>query len=199
VLSLQLFPHKIMPIGVLRSFDYHTARDIAINTLRFFNSAFYAIPSTAHLDWILECLGYVFALHLNDIEHINAAKDIYLNWIIGRAPKVIDTQKYFHILLCHISLVFEDKRYDKGTMLQKQADLCRSVLEYLLELPRLCADRLTQDNWESLIKVVVAIAADLIDVGTHSLYRTLLTHCLDQPRCGQHRKRNTRNTLSHAP
>ncbi len=81
ILALNLFVDT--PTSVLKAFDAHTARDIALATNRLVTmhtNINAAIPSTRHMDWVIECTGYVFALTVSDFDAIVAARDLYFNW-----------------------------------------------------------------------------------------------------------------------
>jgi hypothetical protein len=96
-LRCSLFPNKFLGVGVLRSFDPHVAREIAVTTVKYLAHAdnYNYIATQAHvtiyytnirshthtqLDWIFECTAYAFTLQQTDFEVINTAKHIYIEW-----------------------------------------------------------------------------------------------------------------------
>jgi hypothetical protein len=86
-------------------------------------------------------------------------------------------QKMFDVILCHISQIFED-RYEKGEYLRRQVEIAKSVLDFFIEIPkqayfeissysyfsdRRLTEKMNKDNWEALLKVMLAIAVELLE------------------------------------
>lgn len=131
---------------------------LVVNSIKRNKSSF---PTSSHLQWAMECVGFAFSLPIEHHQTIFAAIDIYKNWLQltdDDFPDCLSAHESFYQqeIISHFSLLFTER----GGDLHKHAELCKEVLLIFQLLSRL--KTLTSSTWEHFLSIFLQICMEIM-------------------------------------
>ena len=120
------------------------------------------LSSRSHIIWVLETCGQGFRLPIEEADIIQNVIELYRQWILDPkkrpAPLEKEFQFFLQIMLKQFSQLF---LFRSDGVAEAHAQLCSAVLNIYLSISRTLAKKLTDETWDTLLKLLIGVADSL--------------------------------------